>query len=205
MGLLAHLERATSSIWGDNDYSQYWLEGFFNYDIPNLPVVLYGRMKYVGQSGDLRVQDELGFSESAPLYFSTQYMTTIRSTGLFDGPESYSLRGQVGQYPASELIFSVAELRMPILEKVPINIFGLNVQNITSALFYDFGYIPESDKALESYGAELKFDISLSELPIVTLAYGWGGDADYWTGLDVGEEGAFWDKSYLRMALVNPF
>ena len=204
-GVLAHAERAFSSIWGENDYTKYWLEGFFNYDIPVLPVVLYGRMKYVGQTGDIRIQDELGFSETGPLYFSTQYMTTIRSTGLFDGPESYSLRGQVGQYPASALIYSVTELRMPILEKVPINFFGLGVQNITSALFYDFGYIPDSEKILETYGAELKFDISVSKLPIVTLAYGWGGDADYWSGSNEGNEVSFWDRSYLRMALVNPF
>ncbi|MBT3254110.1 MAG: hypothetical protein HN995_10615 [Candidatus Marinimicrobia bacterium] len=203
IGFLAHAETASSSIWGENDYSKYWVEGFFNYDIPTLPVVLYGRMKYVGQTGDIRIQDELGFSESGPLYFSTQYMTAIRSTGLFDGPESYSLRGQVGQYPADELIYSVTELRMPILEDVPVNIFGLGVQNITTALFYDFGYIPDSKKALETYGAELKFDISLAKLPLVTLAYGWGGDADYWASSDTGI--SFWDRSYLRMALVNPF
>ena len=205
LGILAHAERALSSVWGENDFSKYWVEGFFNYDIPTLPVVLYGRMKYVGQSGDIRIQDELGFSETGPLYFSTQYMTAIRSTGLFDGPEFYSLRGQVGQYPASELIFSVIELRMPILEDVPVNIFGLGVQNITSALFYDFGYIPESQKALETYGAELKFDISVAKLPLVTLAYGFGGDADYWAGTAEGSEVSFWDRSYLRMALVNPF
>ncbi len=205
LGILAHAERALSSVWGENDYNKYWVEGFFNYDIPTLPVVLYGRMKYVGQSGDIRIQDELGFSETGPLYFSTQYMAAIRSTGLFDGPESYSLRGQVGQYPASELIFSVIELRMPILEDVPVNIFGLGMQNITSALFYDFGYISDSQKALETYGAELKFDISVSKFPLVTLAYGWGGDADYWAGNDSDNEVSFWDRSYLRMALVNPF
>ena len=205
LGFLAHAERGISSIWGENDYSKYWAEGFFNYDIPTLPVVLYGRMKYVGQTGGIRIQDELGFSGSGPLYFSTQYMTAIRSTGLFDGPESYSLRGQVGQYPANELIYSVTELRMPILEEVPVNVFGLGVQNITTALFYDFGYIPDSEKVLETYGAEVKFDLTLAKLPIITLAYGWGGDADYWADIDTGDEKDFWDRSYLRMALVNPF
>ncbi len=201
MGILAHTELALSNIWGENDYGKYWLEGFFNYDLPKTPVVLYGRLKFVGQTSDLPVQDELGFSESGPLYFSTQYMTSLRSTGLFDGPESYSLRGQAGQYPADELIFSTMELRMPLLESVPANFFGLGLQNFTTALFYDFGYIPESAKHLETYGAELKFDISLGKLPIVTLAYGWGGDADYWAGSDDNEA----KESYLRMALVNPF
>lgn len=205
LGFLAHAETASSRIWGENDYSKYWVEGFFNYELPKLPVVLYGRMKYVGQAGDIRIQDELGFSESGPLYFSTQYMTALRSTGLFDGPESYSLRGQVGEYPATELVYSIAELRMLILENVPVDVFSLGVQNITSALFYDFGYIPDSGKALETFGAELKFDISLAKVPVVTLAYGWGGDADYWAYADSGNDTSLWDRSYLRMALVNPF
>ena len=205
LGVLAHGEQALSSVWGENDYRQYWLEGFFNYALPKVPFVLYGRLKYVGQSGDILVQDELGFSDSGPLYFSTQYMSAIRSIGLFDAPESYSLRGQVGQFPGSELIYSVSELRMPILEQVPVNIFGLSVKNITAALFYDFGYIPASEKVLETYGAEMKFDISLGQLPLVTLAYGWGGNADYWTGTAGSDEDNFWGRSYLRMALVNPF
>ncbi len=205
IGFLAHAEKAVSNIWGENNYSQYWLEGFFNYQIPKSPLVLYGRMKYVGQSGDILIQDELGFSESGSIYFSTQYMTTIRSTGLLDAPESYSLRGQVGQYPASELIFSVAELRMPLFENVPLAFFGLGVKNITTALFYDSGYIPESNTALNTYGAEFKFDLSFAKLPLITLAYGWGGDADYWANIDSDGGETFWDRSYLRMALVNPF
>ncbi|MBT3630962.1 MAG: hypothetical protein HOG76_10880 [Candidatus Marinimicrobia bacterium] len=205
LGFLAHIERALSGVWGENDYSKYWVEGFYNYDVPKLPAVLYGRMKVVGQAGDIPIQDELGFSDSGPLYFSTQYMAAIKSTGLLDGPESYSLRGQVGQYPANELIYSVTELRMPLIEKVPVNVLGVGVQNITAALFYDFGYIPDSEKVLETYGAELKFDISLAKLSLVTLAYGWGGDADYWVGIDGETEDNFWGRSYLRMALVNPF
>ncbi|MBC8374459.1 MAG: PD40 domain-containing protein [FCB group bacterium] len=196
-GVLIHTEHAISSFFGENDYSKHWIEGFFNFDIPKLPMILYGRMKYAGQSGTILSQDGLGFSEAGPLYFSTEYMQTIRSSGLFGGPESYSLRGQVGQYPANELIVSVAELRMPLFEKVPIDIFGLGIQNITTALFVDLGYIPESGKQLDTFGGEFKFDISLAKIPVVTLAYGWGGDATYWSGQEY--------EPYLRMALVNPF
>lgn len=204
-GIQAHMERAISEIWGDHDYSQYWLEGFFNYDVPKVPVVLYGRMKVVGQTGDILEQDKLGFSESAPLYFSTQYLRLIESTGIITAPESFSLRGQKGHYAGSELIFSSAELRMPILDKVPINILSLGIGNVTSALFYDFGYIPESETHLKTYGAELKFDVTLAKLPLVTLAWGWGGDADYWAGEDDLRNEDFLARSYLRMALVNPF
>ncbi len=202
-GILAHIEKTAPAVWGEGDYSQFWLEGFFNYDIPGLPVVLYSRMKYVGQNGTILPQDKLGFSETAPVYLSTAYMTTIRSTGIFDAPESYNLRGQKGQYPASELIYSVSELRMPLMKKIPINLFGLGFQNFTAAAFYDFGYIPESSTQLSTYGAEIKFDVSLFQLPIVTLAYGWGGDSDYWNRAEA--EPDFWGESYLRMGLVNPF
>ncbi len=202
-GILAHIEKTAPAVWGEGDYSQFWLEGFFNYDIPGLPVVLYSRMKYVGQNGTILPQDKLGFSETAPVYLSTAYMTTIRSTGIFDAPESYNLRGQKGQYPASELIYSVSELRMPLMKRIPINLFGLGFQNFTAAAFYDFGYIPESSTQLSTYGAEIKFDVSLFQLPIVTLAYGWGGDSDYWNRAEA--EPDFWGESYLRMALVNPF
>ena len=203
VGILAHVEKTAPGLWGESDYSQYGLEGFFNYDIPRLPLVLYSRFKYVGQNGTILPQDELGFSETAPLYFSTAYMTTIRSSGIFDAPESYNLRGQKGQYPASELVYSVTELRLPLMGRIPINLFGLGFQNFTAAAFYDFGYIPESRTELSTYGAEIKFDMSLFQLPIVTLAYGWGGDHDYWNRSDNDPD--FWGESYLRMALVNPF
>jgi len=202
-GILAHIEKTAPAIWGESDYGQYWVEGFFNYDIPRLPMVLYGRLKYVGQNGTILPQDKLGFSETAPVYLSTAYMTTIRSTGIFDAPESYNLRGQKGQYPANELVYSVTELRMPLMKRIPFNLFGLGFQNFTAAAFYDFGYIPESSTELSTYGAEIKFDVSLFQLPIVTLAYGWGGDSDYWNRAE--SEPDFWGDSYLRMALVNPF
>ena len=204
-GIQAHLEGAFSDVWGDNDYSQYWLDGYFNYKMPKTPIVLYGRSKFVGQTGDILIQDELGFSSTPPIYFSTQYMKLIESTGIITVPESYSLRGQKGSYAASELVFSTVEMRLPILNKLPVNVLSLGLGNLTSALFIDMGYIPESEKQLETYGAEIKFDVTLAELPLITLAWGWGGDTRYWQGEDELKNMNFLDRSYLRMALVNPF
>jgi hypothetical protein len=205
-GLLAHVEKTIPAIWGENDYTQYWLEGFVNWDIPKLPVVLYSRLKYIGQQGSILVQDELGLSETAPFYFSTSYLTTIRSTGLFDAPESYNLRGQTGQYSARDLVYSTTELRIPLLKKLPVNAFGVGLQNITGALFYDQGYLLEAETQLNTYGAEFKFDLTLFNMPLATLALGWGGDNDYWDGvLNDQDNSTFWDDAYLRMALVNPF
>ncbi len=205
-GILAHIEKTIPSIWGDNDHTQYWVEGFFNYGIPKLPVVLYSRLKYAGQQGSILVQDELGFSEAAPLYFSTAYMTTIRSAGIFDATESYGLRGQTGHYSGSDLVYSTTELRMPLLEKLPVNILGLGLQNLTAALFFDLGYLPQTETQLNTYGAELKFDLTLINMPLITLAFGRGGNSDYWSQKNNEEYvPAFWDDHYLRLALVNPF
>lgn len=205
LGFQAHLEKATSKVWGENDYSQYWMDGFFNFDIPKLPFMLYGRMKYVGQSGNIQMQDELGFSESAPFYFSTEYMHLLKNTGVIAAPESYSLRGQVGQFQANELIYSVTELRFPVIETLPMDVFGIGVRNVTSALFYDFGFIPDSETDLATLGFELKFDVCVQELPLVTLAWGLGGDSAFWRGTDDQKNKDILTKSYLRMALVNPF
>ncbi len=202
-GFQAHYEMTVPSIWGENDYSQYWLDGFMNYDIPRLPLVFYSRLKYAGQRGSILVQDELGFSEHAPFYFSTQTMRMYRSTGIFDAPESYNLRGQVGHYAAGDLLYSSTELRMPLVKKLPINILGLSIQNVTAAVFLDYGYIPESELSMNTSGGEFRFDVSLMKLPLVTLAYGWGGDSDYWNRDN--NESDFWAEPYFRMALVNPF
>ena len=159
----------------------------------------------MGQTGEVLVQDELGFSEYSPIYFSTQYMQLLRSTGVFSVPESYSLRGQVGQHRGDELMYSVAELRFPVMENIPLEILMFGLKNVTAALFYDFGYIPETETKLATWGGEFKFDLTLKEMPLVTLAWGWGGDASYWAGSDdLGNED-FLSRSYLRMALVNPF
>ena len=202
-GVLVHGEKTAPEIWGSNDYWQYWAEGFVNLKVPRAPLIWFNRLKYVGQGGDVLDQDALSFSEQSPFYYSTPLLTTIRSTGLFDAPEVYNLRGQKGAYPGDELLYFSSELRFPLFKRLPLNIFGFGLQNFTANVFYDYGYIPQNSKHLETAGGEIRFDVSLSDLALVTLAYGWGGDKDYWSR-DAGASD-FWGDSYLRMALVNPF
>lgn len=204
VGFLAHAEQALSSIWGDNDHSKYWVEGFFNYDIPKLPLVWFNRIKYAGQSGSILVQDALGFSERSPVYFSAHYMSLIRNTGLIDVPESYNLRGQEGIYTGNDLIYATTELRLPLFKRFPLSFLMLGLTDFSAAGFVDHGYLPGSQTTLTTWGGELRFDVSILAFPLVTLSTGLGGDADFWQRLDTSEDD--WVNSvYLRMALVNPF
>jgi hypothetical protein len=199
LGLLAHAESSLPQVFGDNDYAQVWLDGFVNVKIPKTPLIGYSRLKWIKQEGDILEQDVIGFSETSSLYFNSAYWSTLRSTGLLDAPESYSLRGQRGHYQASELIYSVSELRLSVLSKIPLNILGVSIQNLTAAGFYDFGYLPETEIDLSTSGFELKFDVSIMAQSLFTMAIGFGGDKDYWKTWPEDPE------PYLRMALVNPF
>ncbi len=199
LGLLAHIESSLPEIFGDTDYAQVWLDGFVNIKIPKSPLVAYSRLKWIKQGGDILEQDVIGFSETSSLYFNNAYWNTLRATGLLDAPESYSLRGQRGHYQATELIYSVSELRVPLLSNIPLNILGLGAQNLTAACFYDFGYLPESETDLSTTGFELKFVVSVLKHSLFTMAFGFGGDTDYWRTWAENPE------PYLRMALINPF
>jgi len=205
-GLLAHGELALPQVWGTADYSKIWLEGFVNLKVPKTPLVVYNRSKWEYHSGSILAQDSIGFMTTVPLNFSAGTLLNMSQVSIFDLPESYNLRGQTGEYPAGELFYNVSELRLPLMGSLPVQFFGLGLQGITAALFYDLGLIPKQDLTLSTMGVELKANLSIGHLALVTLSGGFGGSTAFWeprldgtTGLDLKRDG------YLRMALVNPF
>ncbi|MCF7823698.1 MAG: hypothetical protein K9N35_05950 [Candidatus Marinimicrobia bacterium] len=205
-GLLAHAETTLPQIWGDADYSKIWMDGYVNIKIPHSPFVFYNRSKWEYHDGDILSQDSIGFMSTAPLYFSPGTILNLVGQGIIDLPESYNLRGQTGEYPASEILYNVTELRVPLLKAFPAHFLGFGFTGITGALFHDLGYLPETGETLTTMGAELKFNLSIGRVALLTLSAGVGGDQDYWTGII--EESAPFDLSadhYLRLALVNPF
>lgn len=206
VGLLAHVETTLPQVWGEGEYQKVWLEGFFNLKIPKTPLIFYNRSKWEYHSGDILAQDSIGFMSTSPLYFSPGTLLNMAQMGIFDLPESYNLRGQTGDYPASELIYNVSELRVGLLPGFPAYFLGLGFTGITGALFHDFGYLPETKESRATMGAELKFNLSMGKLALLTLSTGVGGDFDYWqNALDDPDYGDIWDDHYFRMALVNPF
>ncbi|MCF6237242.1 MAG: hypothetical protein L3J79_00245, partial [Candidatus Marinimicrobia bacterium] len=206
VGVLAHIESTIPEIWGNGDYQKIWAEGFFNQKIPKTPFVLYNRSKWERHTGNILAQDSIGFMSTAPLYFSPGTILNVAQAGIFDLPESYNLRGQTGDHAASELIYNVTELRIPLMRSFPAQFFMLQFTGFTGALFHDLGYLPETDEVFTTMGAELKFNLSIGKIALITLSTGLGGNADYWEmiledpdRLDIQQD------SYFRLALVNPF
>ncbi|MCF7808690.1 MAG: hypothetical protein K9N38_09240 [Candidatus Marinimicrobia bacterium] len=205
-GLLAHMETSMPGLWGTADYSKLWLDGFVNLSIPKTPLVVYSRTKWETHSGNILAQDSIGFMSTEPLYLSPGTLLGLLGAGLYDLPESYSLRGQAGDYPATEIIYNVTELRAPLLKAFPAQFLGFQFTGLTMALFHDFGYLPVQQKSLSTMGTEVKFNLSIGQLPLVVLSAGVGGEADYWEAvLDGSRTIDLESDTYFRLALVNPF
>jgi len=205
-GLLAHAEMAIPQLWGDADYSKFWVDGFVNLSIPKTPFVLYSRTKWELHGGNILAQDSIGFMSTQPLYLSPGTLLGMIGAGWYDLPESYNLRGQTEDFPASEIVYNATEFRFPLMEKFPARILGIQLTELTAALYHDFGYIPERRETLSTMGTELKFNLSIGQLPLVVLSAGLGGDLDYWESIFNGSRDMDLDTdSYFRLALVNPF
>ena len=121
-GILAHGEHTFPDIWGTSDYGKFWLEGFFNLKIPQTPLVFYNRSKWEYHTGNILAQDSIGFMSTAPLNFSAGTLLNQAQAGIIDLLESYNLRGQTGDYPAGELFYNVSELRVPLMNSIPLDI-----------------------------------------------------------------------------------
>ena len=206
VGLVAHVESTLPQIWGDSDYQKLWFSGFLNVQIPKTPLVFYNRSKVEYHSGDILAQDSIGFMSTAPLYFSAGTILNLAQTGILDIPESYNLRGQVKDYPSTRLFYNVSELRFPLIKSFPAEVLGFSFTGLTGALFYDYGYLPQTDKSSSTMGAEIKFNLSFLKLALITLSTGVGGDSEFWNPiLDDPAQLNFQDDHYFRLALVNPF
>ena len=205
-GLLSHVERALPQIWGEADYTKFWLDGFVNVSVPKTPLVIYNRTKWELHGGDVLAQDSIGFMSTQPLYLSPGTLLGMIGAGWYDLPESYNLRGQTGDYPATEIIYNVTELRFPLLKKFPAQLLGIQLTGLTGALYHDLGYIPEREELLSTMGTELKFNLSIGQLPLVVLSAGLGGDTTYWESvMDGSHRVDLGSDTYFRLALVNPF
>lgn len=205
-GLLTHVEKTIPQLWGDANYSKFWMDGFINMAIPKTPLVVYSRTKWELHGGDILSQDSIGFMSTQPLYLSPGTLLGMMGAGWYDLPESYNLRGQTGDYLATEIIYNVTELRFPLLNAFPANFLGVRLTGMTGALFHDLGYMPEREETLTTMGAELKFNLSIGQLPLVVLSTGLGGDTDYWESVMDGNRSIDWETdTYFRLALVNPF
>jgi len=185
-------------------YQDIAAEGFLNWHIPKTPFVLYHRWKVQRQAGTIPAQDSIGFYTRNPLYLSPGTLFGSGLMGLFESVESYQLRGQTEDYPATELGYSTLELRMALLPSFPAELLGISLRHFTGALFMDTGWLPDHTP-LFTYGAEIKANLSLNKAPLVVLSWGVAGARQRWSDLSQNENLSWKDLSYFRLALVNPF
>ena len=104
----------------------------------------------------------------------------------------------------------MTELRFPLIPSIPAAILGITLNHFTGALFSDVGVVRDrpdnaSQKALQTFGAELKANVSVGDIALVIISYGVGGDSDFWSNKDYRNETVLKDHFYFRLALVNPF
>ena len=202
-GVLAHWENTFPGLWGNLDYGKVWLDGFVNVSIPKTPLVVYGRLKWEQRTGTPPPSDYIGLVEDPFIAFSPGTVLGMVQEFLLDIPETYSMRGQTGNHYSREVVVNTMELRWPMIQDLPVSFFGVELNNLTGALFTDLGYIPDSERLVFTTGPEVKFDLSIADLPLVVLAAGVGIQPDGPNGY-VGGSG-YRHKTYFRMSLVNPF
>ncbi|MCF7802046.1 MAG: hypothetical protein K9N34_08500 [Candidatus Marinimicrobia bacterium] len=212
-GFNARAELVSSKLWGDADYQKLWLDGFTNLQLGPTPFVAYVRAKWEKHTGSVPYQDRIGLLNTMPLYYSPGTLSGVLA-GLLYPYETYNLRGQQENYYGREVLYQVTELRFPFIPAIPANVLGITLNHFTGALFSDVGMVkelltptPEGDpqKALQTFGLELKANAGVGDMAFVILSYGVGGDADFWSNKDFENDALLKDHTYFRLALVNPF
>jgi Tol biopolymer transport system component len=197
-GFRLYAEKAIPSIYGDNNNTRFEIEYFNHKAVPISDLVLYSRLKYVTLLGDNIIsQDRIGLTEDQSIYLTQGIM--------LHKYEIYNIRGSHGNYFGDQLIFGNVELRHPLLTDLPVNIFGIHLENITGAGFIDFGRVYQENIAtdLSTFGLECKFDLVWGE-KLCTLSYGIGGDIESWESY-MNTDDKITLSTYFRLALVSPF
>ncbi len=208
-GFNAHIELISSSLWGVANYQKLWVDGFMNQQLGPTPFVAYARLKWEKHTGSVPYQDRIGLLDVDPLYYSPGTLAGDLA-GLVHPIETYNLRGQQGNYYGREVLYQVTELRFPFIPAIPANILGLTLNHFTGALFSDVGVVRDrpdnaSPKVLQTFGAELKANVSVGDIALVVISGGVGGDEDFWSNKDYRNDSILQDHTYFRLALVNPF
>jgi hypothetical protein len=190
--------RETLPRMSDFHYRRVLLDGFLNLHYGKLPPVLFWRVTVLGSWGDPPAQDILRLVRDLPLYAPGNNPWSM----VF--PENYNPRGWDGVRSGDRLVFSSLELRIPLLSGLPVNVFGLEAGSLSGALISDqanawwVGRPSQQEKWVVTAGGELRLALRFAGLPLVQLAVGKGQTIADWR--EAGHS-----KTYLRLALVNPF
>jgi hypothetical protein len=199
-GLRLRYDLHSSTLYGDVDYSRAEVDMFTHQRIPKAPLVLFARMVGTHLAGNVPAQDRIGLLTDPPVYLNPGSVLGLLG-GFIEAPEIHSLRGLAASRLGDQVLSGTIELRVPLIEKPLAQILGIGLGQFTAAAFTDFGVVRKSDEestiSRMTQGVEIKGNIVIGKLPVLTLAYGQAGDREAWQN-----EAAI---TYARLGLVSPF
>ncbi|UCH10269.1 MAG: PD40 domain-containing protein [Fidelibacterota bacterium] len=199
-GLRLQYDLHSSALYGDVDYSRLELDMFMHYRIAKGPLVLFTRLVGTQQDGEVPTQDRIGLLTDAPVYLNPGSVVGLLGDFIV-APEVHSLRGLATSKLGDRVLSGTVELRIPLIEKPLVQVLGIGLGQFTAAVFTDFGLVRRSAEGSTdsrmTQGMEIKGNIVIGKLPVLTLAYGQAGDQEAW------EDGAA--ITYMQLGLVSPF
>ena len=177
-GFNAQLDVASSSVFGDFDFTKITTDAFFNW-LPHKksPVVVFGRIKTVTMLGNNPPpQDMPAITNDTPIY--------LGGNNVFGSDEVVHLRGWDDWRLGDRVIFGTIEPR-------------LGNEKVTAATFIDFGNAWYSNGKMDDWLFTAGYELRVNLIGFV-IAYGTAQDFNRWRD---GE----WPVNYIRLSLVNPF
>lgn len=195
-GLQIRFDLYSSLFFGNRDYGKSEVDLFTHRRIPRTPLVLFLRGLGTALVGDAPPQDRTGLLTDAPVYLNPGSALGFAG-GLVETVNLHSPRGLRQSYPALRVVSGTAELRLPLVGRLPVSLLGLTLGQLTAAVYTDFGQAFDTSPFIFTRGAEVKGNLMLGKLPLFTLAYGAAGEWD-------GGAGTIY-RPYLRLGLVSPF
>ncbi|MFC1547968.1 hypothetical protein ACFL5M_05535, partial [Candidatus Neomarinimicrobiota bacterium] len=200
-GLRIRYHLVSSAIYGDFDYRRTTVEYFTHWIVAPGPAVLFLHGKGSSLTGRTPSQDRVALLGDPPVHLNPGSALGFLLP-FVEVPVFHHLRGLERPVLGAAAISGTIELRVPLLAKPVIKVIGLEVGQITAALFADLGQVWEagnfaSGSPRTTAGMEFKGNILTGSLPLLTLAWGQAGGSDAWRKGD--------PVAYLELGLVSPF
>jgi hypothetical protein len=200
-GLRVRIHLFNSALYGDFSYNRVAVEYFTHWKIPQVPAAIFIHGMGSGISGHPPLQDRIALLGDSPVYLNPGSALGFLAP-FVEVPALHHLRGLEHPVLGSGAVTCTVELRVPLLAKPLIKAMGLELGQFTTALFADLGQVwDEGDftggSQRSTLGVEIKANILIGSLPLLTLAYGYAGDTAAWRRNDPG--------TYLQLGLISPF
>lgn len=198
MGTGLRWDHFSSQFYGDRNYGHLELDVFSHNAIGRSPLVIFSRWVATVQYGKPPGQDRIGLQDTGPFLLHPGLGNVLISSFL-ETVELHSLRGLSSTTLGTPVAHGTHELRLPVMGRLPVNVAGLQLRGVTLALFTDYGAVWQAGEmfSVATFGWELKANLTVGGMPLVTLAVGLAGEQSDW---DLGTP-----RTYLRLGMIQPF